>query len=152
MRCRSRAADRIHLLFENSGMGPQRESGGERESRSGAQAGQYLPIRREWKSGDSVTISMPLTTELLAANPRVAENTGRVAIQRGPIVYCMEESDQASGTEAADVSIALGGKQKDFQVEHMPEMLDGVTVLRHEAAIAEVPSAERALYAPADQQ
>ncbi len=120
------------------------------KSVSGAQPGQYLPIRREWKSGDSVTLSMPLTTELLAANPRVAENTGRVAIQRGPIVYCMEELDQASGTEAADVSIALGGKQKDFEVEHMPEMLAGVTVLRHEAAIAEVPSAERALYAPAD--
>jgi len=120
------------------------------KSVSGAQPGQYLPIRREWKSGDSVTLSMPLTTELLAANPRVAENTGRVAIQRGPIVYCMEELDQASGTEAADVSIALGGKQKDFQVEHMPEMLDGVTVLRHPAAIAEVPSAEQALYGPAN--
>jgi len=62
----------------------------------------------------------------------------------------MEELDQASGTEAADVSIALGGKQKDFQVEHMPEMLDGVTVLRHPAAIAEVPSAEQALYGPAN--
>jgi len=120
------------------------------KSVSGAQPGQYLPIRREWKSGDSVTLSMPLTTELLAANPRVAENTGRVAIQRGPIVYCMEELDQASGTEAADVSIALGGKQKDFQVEHIPEMLDGVTVLRHPAAIAEVPSAEQALYGPAN--
>ena len=120
------------------------------KSVSGAQPGQYLPIHREWKSGDSVTLSMPLTTELLAANPRVAENTGRVAIQRGPIVYCMEELDQASGTEAADVSIALGGKQKDFQVEHMPEMLDGVTVLRHPAAIAEVPSAEQALYGPAN--
>ena len=91
-------------------MGPDREGGGEREERQRRTTWAVFAYPSRVEIWDSVTLSMPLTTELLAANPRVAENTGRVAIQRGPIVYCMEELDQASGTEAADVSIALGGK------------------------------------------
>jgi uncharacterized protein len=115
----------------------------------GAQPGQYLPIRRTWKSGDSVTLSVPLTTELIAANPRVSENTGRVAVQRGPVVFCLEESDQPSGTAMADVSIALNSKAKDFQTEFKADMLDGIAVLRHEGAIAQSPSGAKALYLPA---
>jgi DUF1680 family protein len=117
---------------------------------SGAQPGQYLPIRRQWKSGDGVTLSLPLPAEVLAANPKVAENTGRVAIQRGPLVYCMEELDQTSGAAAADVSIAMGNKPKDFELEYQADLLGGITVLRHGAAIAEIPSADRALYEPAN--
>jgi DUF1680 family protein len=117
---------------------------------SGAQPGQYLPIRRQWKSGDGVTLSLPLPAEVLAANPRVAENAGRVVIQRGPLVYCMEELDQTSGAAAADVSIAMGNKPKNFELEYQADLLGGITVLRHGAAIAEIPSADRALYEPAN--
>ena len=120
------------------------------KSFSGAQPGQYLAIRRQWKPGDSVSLILPLATEVLAANPRVSENTGRVAIQRGPVVYCMEELDQASGAAVADLSIALGSKAKDFQSEYNANLLDGVRLLHHPAAISEIPSAERALYVAAD--
>lgn len=115
----------------------------------GAQPGQYLPIRRRWKSGDSVMLSLPLATELIAANPRVSENTGRVAVQRGPVVFCLEESDQPDGVPLADISIALSAKPKDFQSEYRPDLLDGVTVLHHEGAISGTPSGETALYLPA---
>jgi hypothetical protein len=62
------------------------------------------------------------------------------------MVFCLEDSDQPSGTAMADVSIALSAKPKEFQSEFKPELLDGVTVLRHEGAVAESPSGEKALY------
>jgi hypothetical protein len=120
------------------------------KSVSGVQPGQYLQIRRTWKPGDSVTLSMSLSTELIAANPRVSENTGRVAVQRGPVIFCLEESDQPSGIAMADVSIDLGPKAKDFQSEFKAELLDGVTVLRHQGTVSETPSGEKALYLPAN--
>lgn len=113
---------------------------------SGAQPGQYLPIRRRWVSGDSVTLSLPLVTEMIAANPRVAENTGKVAIQRGPVIFCMEQLDQ-NGVALADSAMVFDEK-KNFQAEYKPELLDGVMVLRHEGAVSEIPSASRALYSP----
>jgi DUF1680 family protein len=115
---------------------------------NGAQPGQYLAIRRTWKAGDAVTMSLPLSTEVIASNPRVVENTGQVAVQRGPIVFCMEESDQPTGTALADTSIALGTKGKEFQAEYKADLLDGVTVLRHDGAVAEKPSDEKPLYLP----
>lgn len=119
------------------------------KSVTGAQPGQYLPIRRTWKAGDSVTLSLPLTTELIAANPRVSEDTERVAVQRGPVVFCLEESDQPSGVPLADTSIALSAKPKDFQTEYKADLLDGVTLLHHDGAVSESPSGEKALYLPA---
>ena len=50
---------------------------------------------------------LPMETEVVASNPRVAEDRGRVAIRRGPLIYCMEELDQAKGVSLADLSINL---------------------------------------------
>ena len=115
----------------------------------GAQAGQYLPIKRNWKSGDSVTLDFPITTEIIVSNPRVAEDAGRVAVQRGPIIFCMEQSDQPSGIHLSDVSFALTPKlSQEFQVEYKADLLDGVAVLRHDGMVYETPSAEQPLYQP----
>ncbi len=119
------------------------------KSISGSQPGQYLPIRRQWKPGDKVTLSLPLVAEMIAANPRVAEDTGKVAVQRGPVIFCVEELDQPDGAALADVSITLN-KAKAFHAEYKDDLFDGVVVLQHEGAISETPSAERALYIPAD--
>src|SRR5262249_58585269 len=69
----------------------------------GAQAGQYLAIKRQWKPGDTVSLNFPMPTEAVASNPRVTENRGRVAVQRGPIVYCLEQLDQPNTPTLADV-------------------------------------------------
>ena len=60
----------------------------------GAKPGQYLTIKRRWLPGDTVTLALPMAPEIVASNPRVDDNLGRVAVQRGPIVYCMEGLDQ----------------------------------------------------------
>jgi DUF1680 family protein len=113
----------------------------------GPQAGQYLPIRRQWKAGDTVTLMFPMTAEVIAANPRVTENTGHVAVQRGPVVYCMEQIDQAKDTGLFD--LAIDRDPKTIQAEHKAELLEGVTILRQKGAAYEVSPAQEALYAPA---
>ena len=53
----------------------------------------YAMINRKWCDGDKVVLNMEMPTEIVAADPRVKEDEGRRAIQRGPLVYCMEEVD-----------------------------------------------------------
>lgn len=54
---------------------------------------QYLIIKRKWKQGDKITFDMDMPVEVVAADPRVRADAGKRAIQRGPLVYCMEEVD-----------------------------------------------------------
>lgn len=115
----------------------------------GATPGHYLDIQRQWKPGDTVTLNLPMTVEVVAANRQVSENTGRVALQRGPVIFCMEEMDQPQGTALADFAVNVDPKLgKDFQSEYKAGLLDGVTVLRHEGAAYEIASSQKALYGP----
>lgn len=50
-------------------------------------------LDREWKSGDQITLAMDMPVEVVAADERVKENAGKRALQRGPLVYCLEEVD-----------------------------------------------------------
>jgi DUF1680 family protein len=116
----------------------------------GVKAGQYLALGRTWHSGDAVILNFPMETEIVASNPRVAEDRGRVAVRRGPIVYCMEGMDQPTGVALADVSVNLTDELgKEFESEYRSGFLDGVTVLHHRGGVFEHASAEEALYMPA---
>jgi DUF1680 family protein len=53
----------------------------------------YARIERDWREGDLLTLRVDLTPRRVYADPRVRENTGRVALMRGPLVYCLEEAD-----------------------------------------------------------
>ncbi|MDR0536456.1 MAG: glycoside hydrolase family 127 protein [Tannerellaceae bacterium] len=53
----------------------------------------YAVINREWKAGDRINLSLDMPVEVVAADPRVKEDIGKRAVQRGPLVYCMEEVD-----------------------------------------------------------
>lgn len=53
----------------------------------------YLVIDREWKKGDVVTLALPMEIKRVISRPEVVENIERVAIQRGPLVYCIESTD-----------------------------------------------------------
>ena len=57
----------------------------------------YAVIGRRWKGGDTVTLSLNMEAKAVEADPRVKEDLGKRAIQRGPLVYCMEEYDNPSG-------------------------------------------------------
>ncbi|MEY4868445.1 MAG: hypothetical protein RIT36_1344, partial [Bacteroidota bacterium] len=53
----------------------------------------YAVIKRKWKKGDSVELALPMNPRLIAGNSRIADTHGKVVIMRGPLVYCIEETD-----------------------------------------------------------
>jgi hypothetical protein len=89
----------------------------------------YAMVRHQWQSGDVVELTMPMPVERIEANPHVSADRGRVAIQRGPIVYCFEAVD--NGGHAKDIVLARDAK---FAVEHRKDLLGGVTVITAVAA------------------
>lgn len=58
----------------------------------------YATIHRVWKKGDKISLTLPMPAERIYANPHVAMDVGRVALTRGPLVYCLEEADNPGGT------------------------------------------------------
>ncbi len=115
---------------------------------AGAKSGEYLAIRRRWVEDDTIDLNFDMTTHLLKANPAVTEDRGRVAFQRGPIVFCMEHLDQpehSAGMNLAGYTVQLDGST----TEHFePNLLDGVMVLTHPATISQT-ATDTALYFPA---
>jgi DUF1680 family protein len=57
----------------------------------------YATIHRTWKKGDKLTLDLPMPAVRLFANPAVIMDVGRVALKRGPLVYCIEEADNPGG-------------------------------------------------------
>lgn len=56
----------------------------------------YAVLDREWKKGDKVELELPMPVQRIAANPKVKSNENLLAIQRGPVVYCIEEDGRGS--------------------------------------------------------
>jgi len=108
------------------------------------QPGRYFEIRRQWKAGDRVDLKFDGTPQLIRANPLVREDAERVAVQRGPLVYCIESTDQAVGAALYDME--LSHPSQPFQQEYRRDLLDGVMVLRHAGVAAEMPLEEEPLY------
>jgi DUF1680 family protein len=99
--------------------------------------GSYLPIRRRWSAGDTVELSFDMTTRLLKANPAVNEDRGRVAFQRGPVVFCMEQLDQAAAERSPGLVGFLAKLDASTAAHYEPDLLGGVLVLEHPGAISE---------------
>jgi DUF1680 family protein len=114
---------------------------------TGATPGTYLPIRRRWSPGDTIQLKVEVLPQIIEANPRVADDTGRVAIQRGPLIYCLEEIDQPGGTSLSDVAVNAGRQPAEqFQTEFRSDLLGGMVVLHHTGAAFERGTAGKALY------
>jgi DUF1680 family protein len=113
----------------------------------GATPGEYLPIRRRWSPGDVIQLKVEVVPQVIEANPRVADDTGRVAIQRGPLIYCLEEIDQPSGISLSDVAVNPGRQPAEqFQTEFKSDLLGGMVVLHHTGAVYERGASGKALY------
>ncbi len=90
----------------------------------------YASIRRTWRAGDRVELTLPMSVRSVAAHPRVAANRGRVALQRGPIVYCLEGTDHEVGLRHMALDAGAG-----LAAEHRPDLLGGATVVKGTASI-----------------
>jgi len=85
----------------------------------------YLYITREFLNSDVVEISMEIETVLVASNPLVRANAGKVAICRGPLVYCLEEIDNCK-----NLSSILIDTSKPVKEQYNPEVLGGAIELK----------------------
>ncbi|HEV2123559.1 MAG TPA: glycoside hydrolase family 127 protein, partial [Chloroflexota bacterium] len=90
--------------------------------------GSYLCLTREWRKGDVVEVALPMPVRRMASHPRVAANTGRVALARGPLIYCLEGVDHP-GVNLFDLTLPTGG---ELVARHERHALGGVTVIHGE--------------------
>jgi DUF1680 family protein len=113
--------------------------------------GNYLALRRRWSKGDTIQLRLDMSPQLLEANSHVVEDNGRVAVQRGPLVYCLEQLDQPEGVALADVGLLASGANtgKGFSETFDKNLFDGVVVLHHEGVAVQSSDARRPLYFPA---
>ena len=101
----------------------------------------YLKITRRWAKGDTVALSLPMKPERLYAHPDVRQDTGRVALRRGPLVYCVEGQDIA----APVIRLRLPPTAA-LTAEWRGDLLGGITTLTAPAQLAAAGSWGAALY------
>lgn len=92
----------------------------------GALSRGYLKLTRSWSSGDKVSLDLPMMAHRVWAHPRLQSAAGRVALERGPLVYCLEETDH----EAPLDEIFL---PRDARLEADSAPVEGVVALRASA-------------------
>ncbi|MCS2482091.1 glycoside hydrolase family 127 protein [Bacteroides faecis] len=88
----------------------------------------YLSIARKWKKGDVVEVHFDMLPRIVKANPKVEADRGRVAVERGPIVYCAEWPDNRF-----NVHSVLLNQHPQFKVTEKPELLYGINQLTTDA-------------------
>jgi len=84
----------------------------------------YARIRRRWGPGDAVELSLAMPVRRVAARPDVPQDAGRVALQRGPLVYCLEQVDHT-----ADVHTILLPDASELTARFRPRLLGGAAVI-----------------------
>lgn len=107
-----------------------------------AAPGRFAEIRRAWKPGETVTLDLDMAPRLTASNPLLRENASRAAVERGPLVYCLEQPDQPTA-RLFDLAIHRGAS---FREEKRPDLLGGITLLHAAGAQSEQPLAQSPLY------
>ena len=90
----------------------------------------YAAISRTWKKGDVVAVDLPMEVRRVVANEKIKDDRGKIALQRGPLMYCAEWTDNNGKT-----SNIIIPANTNFTTEYKAELLNGVTVLK-----AEVPA------------
>lgn len=85
----------------------------------------YALITRNWKAGDAVELNLPMDIRRIKANENVEDDRGKLAIERGPIVFCLEGKDQADST----VFNKFIPDATAIEATYNPDLLNGVMVL-----------------------
>ncbi len=93
----------------------------------------YVVVDRTWKKGDAVEMSLPMPIRRIASNEKVAANRGRVSLQRGPIVYCAEWTDNP-GIQVRNFILP---NNANLTSTFEPGLLNGVTVIKGSAQTAQ---------------
>jgi DUF1680 family protein len=95
-----------------------------------ARPASYFEIRKAWKPGDFVDLDLPMPVRVMEANPLVEDDLNQVAVQRGPVVYCLESPDLPAGVKISDVRIPA---DMHLTARYDRWLLNGVVVLEGRA-------------------
>ena len=87
----------------------------------------YAVISKKWKKDDKVELTLPMDVRRVVANASVPDDNGKVALQRGPIMYCAEWKDNDG--KASNIIVPKGAV---FITQYVPSLLNGVTILKAE--------------------
>ncbi len=111
---------------------------------SDVQPGRYLEIRRSWSKGDRVELTIPMKIQMLTAHPRVESSWNRIALKRGPIIFCLEHEDNPG----FDVWCAGIRVNSEPIAEFRPDLLGGVMTVKCDGIASEMGIWEDKLYLP----
>ncbi len=106
----------------------------------------YAAIRRKWRAGDKIEIDFEMPATLVEADPRLRHDCGKVAIQRGPLVYCAEEVD--NGKHLYDLAIDVSDPQ--FSVKPDNSILKGAFAIFMNASRRKCSGWKNQLYRPCE--
>jgi DUF1680 family protein len=84
----------------------------------------FVRIHRKWQRGDTIELDLPMTVQRVVAHDMVVDNQGKVALQRGPLVYCFEGVDNGERV----IGRALPDEM-EFSTELHPDLLGGICVI-----------------------
>ncbi len=86
----------------------------------------YVVVDRRWENGDRLTLDIPMNIRTVRAHPAVIADSGLAALQRGPVIFCVEQTDQPAGASLEQIQIGPG---ISLSYSYLPEMLNGVGVI-----------------------
>jgi DUF1680 family protein len=116
----------LYRYVETTGYNPKLSVNGESVSMDLEKG--YARISRTWKAGDVIELDLPMPIRRVLSHPNIKENIGKVALERGPLVYCVEGIDH--GGKA--LNLMLPGST-EFFVEYDPDLLKGLTAIKGKA-------------------
>jgi uncharacterized protein len=93
----------------------------------------FAVLNRKWKKGDVVELSLPMEVKLVQASEKIKDDLGKLAVQRGPLVYCAEWNDNNGKT--SNILLLPGSK---FEVESRTNLLNGIDVIKTMAPVVEI--------------
>jgi len=93
----------------------------------------YAVIKRTWKKNDVLKVDLPMEVRRVTANEKVKDDQGKVALQRGPVIYCAEWVD--NNGKASNIIIPANAA---FQVQFKPDLLNGVEIITSEVPVINI--------------
>jgi len=107
------------------------------------ESGGYAEVRRRWHAGDRVVVEIDVSPRLTAPNPRIDAVRGCLAVERGPVVYCVEQHDLPDGVELADVALEASAEPVD---DGPVEGLQGLPGVALQAVVRDLDGWRRGAY------
>ncbi|AGB41683.1 hypothetical protein Halha_1747 [Halobacteroides halobius DSM 5150] len=101
----------------------------------------YAQIRRKWRNGDQIRLEFAMPIEKVTAHPLVTQNKDKVALKRGPIIYCLEEMDNLASLD--DILLPA---EEELEFYYKPDFLEGAGVIKGESEVPDMMGWKNHLY------